>query len=59
VQLHVRHVPGGAFTDHVFQTMKERDIHGLEGPSHLLLRDESAKPIVLVASGTGFARSRR
>src|SRR5213594_2375596 len=45
VQLHVRHVPGGSFTDHVFQTMKERDI----------LRDESEKPIVLVASGTGFA----
>src|SRR5437879_6025408 len=22
VQLHVRHVPGGSFTDHVFQTMK-------------------------------------
>src|SRR6185369_7535710 len=26
VQLHVRHVPGGAFTDHVFKAMKERDI---------------------------------
>src|SRR6267154_2614859 len=56
VQLHVRHVPGGAFTDHVFRTMKERDILRVEGPfGTFFLRDESAKPIVLVASGTGFA----
>ena len=56
VQLHVRHVAGGAFTDHVFQTMKERDILRLEGPfGTFFLREESAKPIVLVASGTGFA----
>jgi CDP-4-dehydro-6-deoxyglucose reductase len=56
VQLHVRHVPGGAFTDHVFQTMKERDILRFEGPfGTFFLREESAKPIVFVASGTGFA----
>jgi len=56
MQLHVRHVPGGAFTDHVFQAMKERDILRFEGPfGTFFLRDESAKPIVLVASGTGFA----
>jgi CDP-4-dehydro-6-deoxyglucose reductase len=56
VQLHVRHVPGGAFTDHVFKTMKERDILRFEGPfGTFFLREESDKPIVLVASGTGFA----
>ncbi len=56
VQLHVRHVPGGSFTDHVFKTMKERDILRLEGPfGTFFLREESAKPIVFVASGTGFA----
>src|SRR5258708_14166320 len=56
VQLHVRHVPGGAFTDHVFQTMKERAILRFEGPFRtFFLRAQSAKPIVLVASGTGFA----
>jgi len=56
VQLHVRHVPGGSFTDHVFQAMKERDILRFEGPfGTFFLRDESDKPIVLVASGTGFA----
>jgi CDP-4-dehydro-6-deoxyglucose reductase, E3 len=56
VQLHVRHVPGGSFTDHVFQTMKERDILRFEGPfGTFFMREESAKPIVFVASGTGFA----
>lgn len=56
VQLHIRHVPGGTFTDHVFKTMKEREILRLEGPfGTFFLRDESAKPIVFVASGTGFA----
>jgi CDP-4-dehydro-6-deoxyglucose reductase, E3 len=56
IQLHVRHVPGGQFTDHVFGKMKERDILRLEGPfGTFFLREDSAKPIVLVASGTGFA----
>ncbi len=56
VELHVRHVPGGSFTDHVFLKMKERDMLRFEGPlGTFFLREESAKPIVFVASGTGFA----
>ncbi len=56
VQLHVRHVPGGHFTDHVFGTMKERDILRFEGPlGSFFLREEGEKPILFVASGTGFA----
>jgi CDP-4-dehydro-6-deoxyglucose reductase len=56
VQLHVRHVAGGSFTDHVFGKMKERDILRFEGPmGTFFLREDSAKPIVFVASGTGFA----
>ena len=54
--LHIRHMPGGLFTDHVFNTMKERDILRFEGPlGTFFLREDSAKPIVFVASGTGFA----
>jgi CDP-4-dehydro-6-deoxyglucose reductase len=56
LELHVRHTPGGAFTDHVFGAMKERDILRFEGPlGTFYLREDSAKPIVMVASGTGFA----
>jgi CDP-4-dehydro-6-deoxyglucose reductase len=56
LELHIRHVPGGHFTEHVFGTMKEREILRLEGPlGSFFLREETAKPIVLLAGGTGFA----
>ncbi|MFJ9450063.1 CDP-6-deoxy-delta-3,4-glucoseen reductase [Herbaspirillum sp. NPDC101397] len=54
--LHIRHMPGGLFTDQVFSTLKERDILRFEGPlGTFFLREDSNKPIVLLASGTGFA----
>jgi CDP-4-dehydro-6-deoxyglucose reductase, E3 len=56
IELHIRHMPGGVFTDAVFSTMKEKDILRIEGPfGTFFLREDSAKPMVLVASGTGFA----
>ncbi|PYE23155.1 CDP-4-dehydro-6-deoxyglucose reductase [Paraburkholderia silvatlantica] len=56
IELHIRHMPGGKFTDHVFSQMKERDILRFEAPlGTFFLREESDKPIVLLASGTGFA----
>ncbi|MEZ5631068.1 MAG: CDP-6-deoxy-delta-3,4-glucoseen reductase [Burkholderiaceae bacterium] len=56
VDLHIRHMPGGKFTDHVFSAMKEKEILRIEGPyGSFHLRDDSPKPIVLLASGTGFA----
>ena len=49
-------LPGGLFTDHVFDKMKERDILRFEGPhGTFFLREDSDKPMVLLASGTGFA----
>lgn len=56
VELHIRHLPGGKFTDHVFGAMKEKEILRVEGPfGTFYLREDSDKPIVLLASGTGFA----
>ena len=56
VELHIRHMPGGKFTDHVFSAMKEKEILRVEGPyGSFYLREDSAKPMVLLASGTGFA----
>ena len=60
LELHIRHMPGGLFTDHVFGAgatqMKEREILRLEGPfGSFFLREDSDKPVVLLASGTGFA----
>ena len=56
LQLHVRHVAGGSFTEHVFGRMKERDILRFQAPlGTFFLREESDKPVLFVASGTGFA----
>ncbi|MDH0372475.1 CDP-6-deoxy-delta-3,4-glucoseen reductase [Comamonas aquatica] len=56
VELHIRHMPGGLFTDHVFGGMKEKEILRVEGPfGSFFLREDSDKPLVFLASGTGFA----
>ena len=56
IELHLRHMPGGKFTDHVFTNLKEKDILRMEGPfGSFFLREDSDKPMVLLASGTGFA----
>ncbi len=60
VELHIRHTPGGIFTDHVFGAgetqMKVREILRVEGPfGSFFLREDSDRPLVFLASGTGFA----
>jgi len=56
LEIHVRHTPGGVFTDHVFEKLKVRDLLRFEGPlGSFYLREDSNKPIVMLASGTGFA----
>lgn len=60
VQFHIRHMPGGEFTDALFKqatpSVRERGILRLEGPlGGFYLREDSTSPIVLLASGTGFA----
>ena len=56
LQLHVRNTPGGAFSHLVFDEMKARAILRFEGPlGTFFLREDSDKPIVFVAGGTGFA----
>lgn len=56
VELHIRHMAGGKFTDHVFNAMKEKEILRIEGPyGSFFLREDSTRPMILLASGTGFA----
>src|SRR5262249_42963891 len=57
ISIHVRHMPGGVFTDALFgaaaKPIRERDILRLEGPlGTFFLRPDSDRPIVLLASGT-------
>ncbi len=55
IELHVRHIPGGRFTGHVFDGMKVGDTLAFEGPLGDFTLRESERPILFVAGATGFA----
>jgi CDP-4-dehydro-6-deoxyglucose reductase len=56
IELHIRHVEGGSFTDHVFADLKARALLRIEGPfGNFFLREDSARPMLLIGGGTGFA----
>ncbi|HEX5612139.1 MAG TPA: FAD-binding oxidoreductase [Burkholderiales bacterium] len=56
IELHIRLIPGGRFTSHVFERMKPGDRLRFEGPlGSFFLREDSEKPILFVAGSTGFA----
>lgn len=55
LEFHVRRVPGGRFSDDVFENLEERAILRLQGPlGTFVLREDSQRPIILVGGGTGF-----
>lgn len=56
LELHVRRVPGGRFSDELLATLREKSLLRFEGPlGSFFLREHSDKPAILVAGGTGFA----
>lgn len=55
VELHVRAMPGGRFSQHVYTTLKPRDLLRIEGPFGTFKLSDSNAPVILLASGTGFA----
>lgn len=56
LELHVRHNPGGAFSEHVFGSLAEGELLRIEGPfGGFYLRTASTRPLIFVAGGTGFA----
>jgi len=56
IELHVRHVPGGEFTDYVFDSMRERSILRILAPlGTFILREHSDRPVIFMGGGTGFA----
>lgn len=56
LELHIKYIPNGDFTEYVFNDMKVRDLLRFEGPhGTFTLREESDKPIIMLATGTGFA----
>ncbi len=56
IELHLRLIPGGQFTEYVFNEMPEKAILRIEAPfGSFYLREDSQKPMIMVAGGTGFA----
>lgn len=56
LEFHIRYVPGGAFTEQIFHQLKEKAVLRIEGPlGSFYLREESDRPLIFVAGGTGFA----
>jgi len=56
IELHVRHIPGGRFTTHVFTRMKTGDTLRFEGPlGTSFVDDDGDQPVIFVAGATGFA----
>ena len=56
LQLHIRRIEGGQFTGQVFTSLKERELLRIKGPQgSCVLREESSRPMLFVAGGTGFA----
>ncbi|SAK62075.1 2Fe-2S iron-sulfur cluster-binding protein [Caballeronia ptereochthonis] len=56
VQLHVRHVPGGRFSEDVLGSIAKGDRLRIELPfGEFTLREGSKRPALMLATGTGFA----
>lgn len=55
LELHIRHLPGGRFTDHVFGALQAGERLTLEGPAGDFYLRTGDAPVILLASGTGFA----
>jgi CDP-4-dehydro-6-deoxyglucose reductase len=56
IELHVRRVSGGGFTTQVFDAMRPGAKLRVEGPLGTFVpREDSERPMLLMAGGTGFA----
>lgn len=56
LELHIRHLRGGSFSEYVFNHLKEKEIIRFKGPMGSFTIDEqNQSPTILLASGTGFA----
>jgi len=56
IELHIRRVAGGEFTQQLFAGMKEKTLLRIEGPlGQFWFREESPRPALLIGGGTGYA----
>jgi len=56
IELHIRHVEDGEFTSMVFDKFQVKTLVRIEAPlGNFYIREESNRPLILMAGGTGFA----
>jgi CDP-4-dehydro-6-deoxyglucose reductase len=56
IELHIRKVASGEFTQQLFNGMKEKTLLRIEGPlGQFWFRRESPRPALLIGGGTGYA----
>lgn len=55
IELHVRLIPGGRFTTHVFNRMRVGDCIEFEAPLGRFVLHAGARPMLMIAGATGFA----
>ena len=55
IELHLRYVKGGQFTEFVFNELVDKAIMRIEAPLGSFYVRDTAKPMIFVAGGTGFA----
>ncbi|HEP8939975.1 TPA: CDP-6-deoxy-delta-3,4-glucoseen reductase [Pseudomonas aeruginosa] len=55
LELHIRHMPGGMFSGYVFNGLQPKALLRLEGPFGSFYLRDSDRPMIFLASGTGFA----
>jgi NAD(P)H-flavin reductase/nitrite reductase/ring-hydroxylating ferredoxin subunit len=55
IELHIRHMPGGLFSDQVFGSLAFGTALEINGPIGSFYLRDTDSPVILLASGTGFA----
>lgn len=56
LELHIRHIEGGEYTQYIFDRMKIGEILRIEAPlGNFILKESSPRPMILMGGGTGFA----
>jgi CDP-4-dehydro-6-deoxyglucose reductase, E3 len=55
IELHVRRVMGGGFSELLFTTLQVGSLLRIEGPVGQFVYRESEAPLLMIAGGTGFA----
>jgi CDP-4-dehydro-6-deoxyglucose reductase len=55
IELHVRRVPGGGFTERLFGVLESGALLRMEGPIGQFTYREGDTPLLMIAGGTGFA----